>query len=107
MPKTEVTIKSNSGKRTYKGDYVYVYIIDENGEGRWFQEPSNWNDGGGLFFAGVSALRVCAEEKGTKRLSVASRAALDAIAEFSPERDKHGEAKRKSRKSADGDTEAD
>jgi len=102
MPKVTVTIKGQSGTRSYKGDYVYVYVVDENGVGRWFQDPSGWMEGQGLFFAGVEALKVCAEEKGTKRLTLASRAALDAVNEFSPEREKNAEAKRKYRKSSEG-----
>jgi hypothetical protein len=93
MPKVSVTIKSDSGTRTYKGDYVFVTILEDlygSPSGRWIQEPPGWKGGQGLFFTALELLRSCAEQKGDEAFIQASRDALDSIKTFEKEGDSNG-----------------
>jgi hypothetical protein len=85
MPKVSVTIKDGREKRTYEDEYAFVYTVHErcgSPEGRWMQQPQGWKGGMGLFFAGVEALKVVAEQEGSEKFKVAARAALDSINSF-------------------------
>lgn len=79
----DIEIKQGEQSRHYRGDWVFVCIMDEYG-GRWIQQPTKWGNGVALFSAGVEALRAVAEDDGDERFKVAARAALDAISKFNP-----------------------
>ena len=85
MPKVSVTVKDGRTTRTYEDEYVFVYAVHDSfgsPEGRWLQQPQGWKDGLGLFFAGIEALKVVAEQEGDERFKVAARAAIDSINSF-------------------------
>ena len=84
--KVETSVGNHRKKRSYKSDYVFVSMLNEDGtQSRWEQEPAGWQGGLGLFFSGMAALRAVAEQEGSERFKLAARAALDAMASFDPD----------------------
>jgi len=85
MPKVSVTIKAGRNQRNYEGDYAFVSLMNEDGNGnRWEQEPVGWKDGLGLFFCGMNALRTVAEQQGEEGFKEAARSAMDVLSLFDP-----------------------
>lgn len=77
MP-VEVTIKNlaDHTHKTYKGAYTLTFVMNDIGQGRWVQEPSQNNDGLSMFVAALTALREVAAIQGEEIYKVAARMAL-------------------------------
>jgi len=77
MP-VEVTIKnlSDNTHKSYKGSYALTFVMNDIGQGRWVQEPSQNNDGLSMFVAALTALREVAAIQGDEIYKVAARMAL-------------------------------
>lgn len=93
-----VTIAEGEKTRQYQGDYAYVFLMNAEGDSRWLHAPNGWGDGLGLFFGGVQALKVVAEQTGDERYKLAARAALDAIEAYDPETEEEEKPKKTKRK---------
>lgn len=83
MAKVKVTIveqlPGGESKRDYEGDFAFVYLLNEDGSGRWLQSPLNWKNGIGLFFAAVEALMEVSAGKGNELFRLAARKATKLI----------------------------
>lgn len=87
--KVSVTLDEGRTKRNYTADYVYVGLINENGIGsRWEQSPKGWQGGLGLFFTGMEAFRVLAEQEGDEGFKTISRSVMDLLGVFDPKHSK-------------------
>lgn len=83
--KVSVTIEHGRNKRKYTGDYVYVGLMNESGSGsRWEQEPKDWKDGLGLFYTGMEAFRILAEQQGEEGFKTLARGVMDLLRAFEP-----------------------
>lgn len=96
--KVSVTIENGRTRRTYAGDYAYVGIMNETDTGsRWEQEPKGWKDGLGLFYTGMEAFKVLAEQEGDEGFKTLSRAIMDLLHAFEPGLDPEEQLKSKQR----------
>ena len=84
-----VTIEDVAGRRTYGGDYAYVFVAKQTATDniRFLQTPVGWEKDSGLFHAAVTALLNLAETKGESRIQKASREMLAIFDKYDPNKE--------------------